>query len=336
MLTLFRSLNVASWFAIAALLALVQSKGERVGTLGALLYLPAAVWWLPLVPLIGLSAIFDRRLLWGHLALALYVGFGYSGFNWSHWGEAPAQSITCLTNNVGQSNKQSLLPFLQRENPDIVALQDCGVRARDAYKALPGYQIAAKGEFVLLSKMPVLSVGPVKALDRLVAVRFELDARGRRLVVYNVHLPSPRSELTRAKGVGLLAEILDPASVSHPRRSLGESMRRRVSLAEALVRQIEAEKERVLILGDLNAPSQGYVYQLFASRFRDAFNERGRGYGFTFPGVTRNPLSFFGPWLRLDYIFSSAELRPVYCRTESERQSQHRAVVARFEWPGKS
>ena len=40
----------------------------------------------------------------------------------------------------------------------------------------------------------------------------------------------------------------------------------------------------------------------------DAFTRAGRGWGLTFPGVTRNPLTVFGPWLRLDYFFVGPRL----------------------------
>ena len=37
---------------------------------------------------------------------------------------------------------------------------------------------------------------------------------------------------------------------------------------------------------------KGKVARLFASKFQDAHLNAGGGFGFTFPGVTRNPLPF--------------------------------------------
>jgi hypothetical protein len=77
-------------------------------------------------------------------------------------------------------------------------------------------------------------------------------------------------------------------------------------------------------------PSNGHIRRIFSGELRDAFAECGRGYGFTFPGFTRNPLSLFQPWLRLDYLFAGRGFRPCYVRTEPGRPSQHRAVAAGF------
>jgi vancomycin resistance protein VanJ len=78
-------------------------------------------------------------------------------------------------------------------------------------------------------------------------------------------------------------------------------------------------------------PSRGHIHGLFASHLTDAFAACGRGYGLTFPGYTSNPLTLFGPWLRIDYLFAGRGFKPIYCNTERERKSQHRAVAARFE-----
>ena len=103
-----------------------------------------------------------------------------------------------------------------------------------------------------------------------------------------------------------------------------------MQLERDLLSVFQHEKRPFLAVGDFNMPDHGYAYHLFAGQLTDAAKRAGRGYGFTLPGTTRNPLSLFGPWLRIDYIFSSAALKPIYCRTEDWRKSQHRAVAARL------
>ena len=95
--------------------------------------------------------------------------------------------------------------------------------------------------------------------------------------------------------------------------------------------RVAAETDPVIVAGDFNLPARGQAYHRFAQDLTDTFEARGRGYGFTFPGRTRNPFSLFGPWLRLDLVFVSRDWRVLSSLVEPKRPSQHRAVVATFE-----
>jgi endonuclease/exonuclease/phosphatase family metal-dependent hydrolase len=94
---------------------------------------------------------------------------------------------------------------------------------------------------------------------------------------------------------------------------------------------LQQEKQPFLVAGDFNTPANGYIWDLLRANLSDVFHAKGRGYGFTLPGDTKNPLSFFGPWLRVDYLFSGKSWRSHWCRVESSQPAQHLAVVAKFE-----
>ena len=113
-----------------------------------------------------------------------------------------------------------------------------------------------------------------------------------------------------------------------PADSVIPSLQERPRLVHGLLGEIKKEQSPVIIAGDLNMASWGYTYSSLTVTLTDAFGERGQGTGFTFPGVTRNPLTGFGPWLRLDYILCDDALRPYYAKTEPASRAQHRAVVA--------
>ena len=68
-------------------------------------------------------------------------------------------------------------------------------------------------------------------------------------------------------------------------------MDRNFRLATQIAEAATSEDLPVILAGDFNAPAQGKVARLFASKFQDAHLNAGGGFGFTFPGVTRNPLS---------------------------------------------
>jgi endonuclease/exonuclease/phosphatase family metal-dependent hydrolase len=152
-----------------------------------------------------------------------------------------------------------------------------------------------------------------------------------------VQLPSPRRELYRLRGLGLFVALAgetgEESRSSRFQEDIAKAWRQRVDIARRLIAHLEKEKRPFVVAGDFNMPSRGWLHRQFRQRFADAFAEAGRGYGLTFPGYSSNPLTGFGPWLRLDYVFCSRDFRPVQCVTERGRRSQHRAVAASLEWP---
>ncbi len=320
---------------LTLLLAAMEWYGERSWLLSFLLYLPPTGWLLPLLILTPLAVVFTPKVCWSQLGCLLLVLFLYMDFKWSRWPVVNGPSLTVLTNNIGESNKQSLTPFIQAENPDIIALQDALYRGPAYATAYPGRSVVEHAEFVLISKLPIQRSGLVPGLSwkgAPVAAWYEIEWLGQALLIYNVHLPSPRADLDLMRGLGFPVIVLSPAHTRYgqARRNYQDSWAARRQLERELLNVFQNEKRPFIAVGDFNTPDHGYAYHLFDGQLNDAAKKAGRGYGFTLPGTTRNPLSLFGPWLRIDYLFSSAALAPVYCRTEPSRKSQHRAVAARF------
>ena len=100
--------------------------------------------------------------------------------------------------------------------------------------------------------------------------------------------------------------------------------------AAKILEAVRQDPLPALIAGDFNSPHTGHIRHLLARELGDAHAEAGAGFGFTFPGRTRNPFSAGGPWLRIDYIFFTRHFSAMTCTTEAERASQHRAVAARL------
>ena len=166
-----------------------------------------------------------------------------------------------------------------------------------------------------------------------VAARYEVQIGGRITAVYSIHLPTPRQQLSRFLGGRRI--LGDLAGHGHRAPAFGnyrEWLQERFRLAQALAGVLgEGWVPPMIVGGDFNTPDHGYIYHLFAREMTDAFACVGRGWGLTFPGSTHNPISFFGPWLRIDYFFTGRGWRVTECRPEPGRKSQHKAVFARFE-----
>lgn len=303
------------------------------------LYLPAPLFLFPLSFLMPLALLFDwRALLPGAFCVLLVFGF-YDDLQW-RWSRAPREpgrELRVLTNNIGQHGKYPLTPFVEQQNPDVILLQEASGKGQ-GYAQQYGernLQTSSCGEFVCASRFPIIESTLVKDIlcsRHPVAARFVLDINGQRVVVYNVHIASPRSLLGKLRGRGAVAQFLHDLGFAIGRDyGAAEQVADRLAAAQQLAGRVAEETDPVIVAGDFNLPARGRAYHRFAAGLTDTFEARGRGYGFTFPGRTRNPFTLFGPWLRLDLMFVSKDWRVLAAVVEPERPSQHRAVVTTLE-----
>lgn len=329
--------NLAYLAALIVILAAMEWVGERNWIISTLLFLPPVGWLLPLGLLTPATLLLHARQTAIHAVAVVLVLFVYMDYNLGSPTDLPAdRTVTVVTANIGETNRQSIKPFIDAEVPDIIVMQDAKGRERRYRERYSQRHVAACGEFIIASRFPVVASAPVAlprpdAPDHTVAATFDIRCHGQLVRLYNVHLPTPRRDLGRVCGIGFLKELLRPyLRPDHTGWTYRAALRERTRLATALADRIAEETLPVIVAGDLNHPDHGYVYRQYVRRLQDAFEERGRGYGYTFPGTTRNPLSLFGPWLRIDYILCCDRWEVQYSRTEPDRESQHRAVVARL------
>lgn len=336
-----------AWLVLAALA--IHWIGHRNPTVAFLLFLPAWLWTLPALGLLPLALLVDFRrsgipLL---LSLPLFLGpvIGYQ----LPFGTPQAEgtgSIKVMTYNRGQSQGTSLQPFKNLWQPDLLALQDSGGRIQ-GYLQAEGYKEfshgASSGEFVLLSKFPVLNTQPIsytyppgpegKIQRAELGARFEIDWNGKRVAVYNLHFPTHRGMLLSDRNGGFLAGILGIpgtplAPKRHHREAYWENTLRQI---EQVSQQIGKETIPVILVGDLNNPPFGPFQSTLCEHLVDGHDEAGQGYGYTFPGQTNNPLALFRPWLRIDRaLHSKGDWITLRHLAEPGRTSQHRAVFAEF------
>lgn len=325
---------------LALLLAALSWWGERNWLLSLALFAPPWIFLAPLLILAPLSLLFLRwRLLLVQGGCVALLFFGYMTFRWTPDRPGAPDTLTLVTHNVGQGNRQQFAAFLEREKPDVILLQDAKYRGGAYAHRFPDRYVAARGEFVCISKHLIqqseLLEEPVWN-KRPVAARFEILYQGKPLALYNVHLPTPRSQFNRFLSRRVLTDLFGDEESPGGFTSYKSWIAGRIELAEALSRRIASEKLPYIAAGDFNMPDHGYIYHLFAGEMTDAFAKAGRGFGLTFPGESSNPVTFFGPWLRIDFVFAGRGWEPFFCVPESGRKSQHRAVMARLRPLGES
>lgn len=338
--------------------ALMSFVGERNIFFAFCLYLPPLAWFLPAFALLPLCLLVLewRGLLAGALGITVAL-VGFLGFKPALTvpvipppDHRPPNSLVVLTNNRGQHDNKSMKPFKNQVMPDIMVFQEAaGVSAR--YLADPAYSEFKFGrdysEFAIVSRHPVLSMEPVlatvqapattggheppKTLQQVIATRCVIDFAGRQVILYNVHLPSPRETLRSFfRGSFLYGLIGLPGTAWGQKRALNQQgWDMRTEMVRQLVARASTEKDPVVLAGDFNMPAPGWNHRLVAGAFQDAHHKAGAGFGFTFPGVTRNPLSLGGPWMRIDYVFAGKGSWDVMAAVaEPDRASQHRATAA--------
>ncbi|MFN7138551.1 MAG: endonuclease/exonuclease/phosphatase family protein, partial [Limisphaerales bacterium] len=307
----------------------VRWTGERFWLSSLILLLPAQIWLIPLFLLLPLALLFQRRSVWVLIVGAAVVMLGYLDFRWSiERAPTSGPTLSILSNNIGQRKTRTMWPFLRAEAPDIFAHQEAPNHKPAISSENPGYYVAAHGEFLLASRFEILDSGFVphlRARTGPVAAWFEIDFHGTPIVIYNVHMPTPRNEVNKLRGAGFLFELARFGGIysREARATYKQSLEFRRQLAMDLLAHLRNEKRPFIVVGDFNMAETGYLRRLYAAELNDAFAERGKGYGHTFPGMSRNPLTLFGPWLRIDYIFTGPGWKTLSYRTEPRQPAQH-------------
>jgi endonuclease/exonuclease/phosphatase (EEP) superfamily protein YafD len=325
-----------TWFYFGALLlvlALLAGWGERHWLISLLLFAPPQALLLPLAVL-GPACLFLRpRLLPVPIAAVVILYFGYMDFSWTRRPAPTGETLKVITYNAGQGDRGEFARFLAAEDPEIVVVQDARGRGTFLGKNYPGYYVSPRGEFALLSRSKIVRADlPPKPhwRGRPVMARFEVLRAGRPLVIYNVHLPTPRAQLNRFLSRRVLTDLFGDDEQAGGFATYREWLEARIQLARDVAAVFAAEKLPFLACGDFNTPDRGYIDRLQRAGLRDAHTEAGRGWGRTFPGANSNPIPQLGPWLRLDRCFAGRDWRPVWCRPDPGPRGQHRAVVAYF------
>jgi endonuclease/exonuclease/phosphatase (EEP) superfamily protein YafD len=329
-------LALCTWLYTGGLLILLLALewwGERNWLLSLAIFAPPQILLAPVVLLGPLAILIRPRLLWWQLGCVALVACGYMTFRWHTRPVPNAKTLTLVTHNIGEGNRQQFFAFLDTVQPSVIALQDARYRGVEYAQRYPEFYVAHSGEFCLLSRHLIQQS---KILDepkwhgRPVAARYEIICDGQPLVIYNVHMPTPRGQFNHVLSRRFVRDIFAEDDAAPSAGSYREWIEARIELARGLARVLAAEQKPFLAVGDFNMPDHGYIYHLFAGEMTDSFAHAGRGWGLTFPGETRNPAAFFGPWLRLDFAFAGRGWKPVFCVPEPGRKSQHCAVMADF------
>lgn len=189
-----------------------------------------------------------------------------------------------------------------------------------AYHIIDGNPKKKSYGLAIFSKYPIVNQGLVFDNKKSNGAMF-VDVRVNKdtLRIYNTHLES----------MSIVADQLgDMEGIKENYRStlgkLKNGIQMRASQVKILSEHIRNSPYPVIMAGDFNDVPYSYTYFTLKSILKNAFEEAGRGFGFTY-----NKVLFF---LRIDNIFYSADLKVKQFKTHREVDySDHYPISAVFE-----
>jgi endonuclease/exonuclease/phosphatase family metal-dependent hydrolase len=280
------------------------------------------IHWL-LVPSVLMTLLFAGLRRWPRTALnavgtaAFLVLFGEFFLPALPAGDVCASSaagcsqirvMTFNTHAEPETDVSSKIDAVLESGADVIALQEMSVALAAAidselmdeypYQALHPVSIPGAG---MISKVPFDKVEAVNIGELYITIHVVITVDNSPVSIFCTHTSPPTLDLSlgyASKGRGDIRKLID--------------------LAE--------DQEAVLILGDFNTVDQMQDYRIFRNAgYKDAFREAGWGWGSTFPDYDSVPIQ---PFMRIDYIFHSADFHSRRAWVGPETVSDHRPVIA--------
>lgn len=219
--------------------------------------------------------------------------------------------------------RDSILTFIEREDPDILCIQEFSYNARKYLSRDYPYSYTTPRETdrtsqAIFSKFPLLAGGMVEFPDsRNNTLYADIDLGSDTIRVYNVHLQSygigSRRFLLRGYGTRFLGRL---SAVSEFHREQATLVREHLSRAPY----------PVLLCGDFNSPPFSNIYRQMKEGLQDSYAEKGRGLGTTY--------SLKGIPYRIDYILADPAFEVLQHRNYSLRLSDHYPLMATLALKG--
>jgi vancomycin resistance protein VanJ len=320
-----RWVRILSWSyagILAGLGILMRVGGDRWWPTTLLMFGPRWAWGAPLCLLYPLAMGFRARSL-GPLSVASLLVVGpimglclpwRDALPASGGGRRPLRIVSCNL-KWGASVPGALADVISGACPDVVALQGWeSVYDLPALLPGPGWHLSVQGELGLASRYPIRDAS-VLGGERLKGGgnvgRYTLETPEGPVVLFNLHLASPRR--------GLYAVRHDPFGAPS---ELKKSIALRQEDSRIASGWAAEASGAVLLAGDFNMPPESAVYRRDWSRYTDAFDTAGFGFGYTW--FSR----YHG--LRIDHILAGPDWRCLDCRVGADVGSDHRPLIA--EW----
>lgn len=301
-----------------------------------------------------LFLIYVIRLSRWSLLLLVGLIYGYGTFvlnyqlNVVHDYEQPVKKLKVLTYNVKgfrdenwNLSADSVLDVIARENPDVLALQECYLHGDvETYleKHLPNLKyinrLPSEVEdiltgIVIMSRYPLRNFQKIDFGNGVNGAHYcDMVVNRDTTRIFNLHLQTTGLELTDREmfqidleDVNLIGDSLVNKKFIRIFDKLKKSNLVRAAQSDTLSAIIKLSPYPVIVCGDFNDVPTSYVYATIKNSIglTDAFVERGSGYGYSFK-------DFYG-FMRIDFVLSSERFKVESYNSPSIVWSDHNPVV---------
>jgi endonuclease/exonuclease/phosphatase (EEP) superfamily protein YafD len=321
-----RFLHALAWgypIVLATLAILFRTVGERFWLFVPMLYLPGILWAAPLpIFLFLLRRTRPRKILLSQALAAILLLFPILGFHLSlHRHPHDPDAIRIMTFNVWylRRGEATILDEVRGDAPDVIVVQAAPGRRTPHAELLEyfhtGWYLDAWGDFFIASRFPIADSyhPPALAGDHPSAfARYTLTTPRGPLDLYTTHPFSPRDGME-----DLRSGSLDDGT----RRTFERNAELRRQQVAALAEHASHAQNPVVIAGDTNLPTGSYFLRHYLGNFRDAFDEAGSGFGYTFPANR-------WPWMRIDRVLVGEGVEVKRVEVGGKRASDHCPLIA--------
>ena len=240
--------------------------GDRQWLATLFLFGPRWICALPLPVLAVGAAIWHRKALGLLMVAGLVIVGPIMGFQLNLASSGPG-TLRIMTCNVDQYSYRAveLEELIEREQPDIVALQEVPGRAEFLWPS--GWHVVHRDEYVVASRYPVHEqehVARPTVPGKLAAMRFTVQLPDREVQIFNLHSPTPRpgleAVLDRRTG-------LDMGQVG----TLEEVLRIRAEESQLVSDWVASFPGPKIVVGDFNMPIESGIFRDAWSPLKNAF-----------------------------------------------------------------
>ena len=281
----------------------------------------------------GFISILTLLIGWGHL-------ISFFGLGLKEQIEITSNDLKVASFNINASYyirnndkavEQRKVEFVKEQfinsKIDIFCMQEFSHYSKEMVrKLLPEYHLidAKNNTAGIVTKYPVQDFGEIKFSRKWQSCLWaDINYKGRTIRVYTVHLFS--NKLTNRT-----REIMEERDFNNEKAyqdvkyifgSYINSSRHRVDEVDKLKSHMAQCLHPIILTGDFNDTPQSYTHkQIMQADFCDAFQERGKGLGYTYGG----PL----PLLRIDYTFVDQNFEVVDHKVIRKKMSDHFPIVS--------
>lgn len=289
-------------------------------------------------------------------ALVCLIGIGsvssFFKFSLSKKYEQPAgeESLDILTYNVagfwhGETDEKKrntvkdILSFVKERNPDVICFQEFASSknypgtyfdaelAEWKYKAMNG-GLNTNYKLITYSKYPIISTKSVTFDGNYNgALITDIKVGNDTLRLLNSHLQITYVDRDNVAFLDAHNFGFDDETKAKFRQIAGRLKRgfsMRAFQADSLASEISGRNIPTIVCGDFNDTPMSYVYRTIRNDFNDAFEEKGRGFGYTYNMLYKV--------LRIDFVLHSGDFRTVSYDSPSLKWSDHNPVIARVKF----